>query len=74
MALFTSALVHSIGIALHRLLYDGPIPEETVAEDVLLLVSGPIHPTYVLLCSYLDCKAANQPAKYPLLSDIHEKC
>ena len=47
--------MHSIGIASQRLLNNGPILGEAVDEDVLLLVSVPIHPPHVLLCSYLDC-------------------
>ena len=53
--LSTRALVCSIGIASHRLLNNGPIHEGVVAEDVVLPVSGPIHPICILLCSYLDC-------------------
>ena len=35
----------STGIASHRLLKYVPISEESVAEDVLLPVSGPVHST-----------------------------
>ena len=67
------ALVPSIGIASHSLLNNDPIPEQAAAEDVVLPVSGPFHPMYVLLCSYLDYKVDDQPAKYPFLSEILEQ-